>query len=62
MDTISIIGLISSIYLSQLFICLMIIVHRNDLLSIPATGKNIIKFTFLPTLVWYLLYQSIKQN
>ena len=60
MDAIAIIGLISSIYLLQLFICLMIIVHRNDLLSIPVTGKNIIKFTFLPTLLWYIFYQSNK--
>ena len=60
MDTITIIGLISSIYLLQLFTCLMIIVNRTDLLSIPVTGKNIIKFTFLPTLLWYIFYQSNK--
>ena len=60
MDTITIIGLISSIYLLQLFTCLIIVVNRADLLNTPTTGKNIIKFTFLPTLLWYILYQSGK--
>ena len=60
MDAIAIIGLISSIYLLQLFICLVIITHRVDLSNTPVTGKNIIKFTFLPTLLWYIFYQPNK--